>query len=292
MKRAVAILILLCGFPVQAAPQNDPRWDGASVRIPSHGVTATVIHTERGLTYLLGCSHAFDPRPVEWEQLQNAKEWWYGFLNGDLIACYNGRTKQFHWKVGKAWTYAMPFPAGGIAPKDMLKERMRLDLPTYGWHGIRVGYEAKLLHRDPKLDLALIQINDGPAPYVCHVAGKSYVPGKHFISVGYDEMKTPAKLCRATVLGSTAVVNIVYPPPAHRGPVTDLETTFTVEPPWHGRSGGALIDTDAGLLVGVCGAYDGDTEHAKAGDARGGPGIYTSHRAIQRFLQQCGWHTK
>jgi len=50
--------------------------------------------------------------------------------------------------------------------------------------------------------------------------------------------------------------------------------TITREPPWHGRSGGGLIDS-RGYLVGVVHAYE---------DPVAGPGIHVSHASIVRFL--------
>lgn len=80
--------------------------------------------------------------------------------------------------------------------------------------------------------------------------------------------------------------------PAHVLQRSDsLWVTMTQEPPWHGRSGGALIDPRTGLLVGVCGGYQGPGRFAVQGDPRGGPGVYTSHEAIGAFLQRMGWHS-
>ena len=45
--------------------------------------------------------------------------------------------------------------------------------------------------------------------------------------------------------------------------------------PWHGRSGGALIDRDAGCLIGVVQGYE------IGGERRG---LYVSHEAILKFL--------
>ncbi len=58
---------------------------------------------------------------------------------------------------------------------------------------------------------------------------------------------------------------------------TQGDTTFTVERPWHGRSGGGLIDVDARRLVGVVQGYEIGGR---------GRGVYISHAAILRFLEK------
>ncbi len=61
-----------------------------------------------------------------------------------------------------------------------------------------------------------------------------------------------------------------------------LGTTFTRERPWHGRSGGGLIDLQAGYLVGVCSGYTGPRDHRET--RPGEAGVYVSLVAIQTFL--------
>src|SRR5262249_28648624 len=81
----------------------------------------------------------------------------------------------------------------------------------------------------PNRQRSLLELNDGPLYYVCPVAPAGHRPGR-CVSVGYDEMRLPARKASASLLGS------------------DRGITFTREMPWHGRSGGALIDLDAGRL--------------------------------------------
>src|SRR5262245_3310735 len=95
----------------------------------------------------------------------------------------------------------------------------------------------RLLAIDYRLDLSLLELNDGPLYYVCPVAPAGHRPGC-CLSVGYDEMRLPARQAPATLLGSGRGI------------------TFTREIPWHGRSGGALIDHDSGCLIGVVQGYE------------------------------------
>lgn len=108
-------------------------------------------------------------------------------------------------------------------------------------------------------DLSLLQLNAGPLPYVTPIAPRTFKPGR-LLSVGYDNMKLPAQVKEATVLASNA------------------ENTWTREKPWHGRSGGGLIDAQAGYLVGVVHGYEVDTPTRK------GRGVYVSHAAILKFV--------
>jgi hypothetical protein len=84
------------------------------------------------------------------------------------------------------------------------------------------------------------------------------------LSVGYDEMRQPATQRPVTILR------------------VDADITWTREPPWHGRSGGALLDLESGQLIGVVSGY---VSYPR------GPGIYVSHAAIERFLKQRGWYS-
>ena len=131
-----------------------------------------------------------------------------------------------------------------------------LDVPCLRPGPPRPG-RIKLLAVDYGLDLSLLELNDGPLDFVCPVAPSGHRPGR-CLSVGYDEMRLPAKRASATLLGS------------NRG------ITFTREIPWHGRSGGALIDRDAGCLIGVVQGYE------VGGERRG---LYVSHEAILKFLR-------
>jgi hypothetical protein len=120
----------------------------------------------------------------------------------------------------------------------------------------------RLVAVDYEHDLSLIEIPAGNAPHVAPVAGPGHKPSAHLLSVGYDEMRLPATERPAHIVK------------------TDGDITWTREPPWHGRSGGALLDLDQGVLIGVVSGYVNYPE---------GPGLYVSHRDIGLFLEQQHW---
>jgi hypothetical protein len=95
---------------------------------------------------------------------------------------------------------------------------------------------SRLIAVDYDHDLSLIEIIGGNAPNVAPVAGPGHKPSSHLLSVGYDEMRLPATRLTAHIIKS------------------DNDITWTREPPWHGRSGGALLDLDSGTLIGVVSA--------------------------------------
>jgi hypothetical protein len=113
---------------------------------------------------------------------------------------------------------------------------------------------ARVVRIDYRRDLALIEIGRA-MPYVCPVAPAPTVGA--CTSVGYDSMRRPAVAQRATVWSTVGAL------------------TYTAERPWHGRSGGALIDR-SGRLVGVVQGYEVD--HLRRG-------MYASHPAILEFLR-------
>jgi hypothetical protein len=117
----------------------------------------------------------------------------------------------------------------------------------------------RLLDIDYDADLSLIQLQEGPLPYVAPVAPAGHRPGPHLLSVGYDAMRWPALPRPTTIVRATGSI------------------TFTRERPGHGRSGGALLDEDGGVLIGVVQGYE------IAGPRRG---LYASHAAILQFLER------
>lgn len=118
--------------------------------------------------------------------------------------------------------------------------------------------QARLLKWDHDLDLSLIEIDNGPFHFI-PVAPAGHKPNKNLLSLGYDDMKWPITVRPATLLFSQG------------------NTTYTREKPWHGRSGGGLIDVDAHVLIGVVQGYE-----LWPNDR----GLYVSHAAILRFLAQ------
>jgi hypothetical protein len=107
-------------------------------------------------------------------------------------------------------------------------------------------------------DLSLLVLASGPVDFVCPVAPHHHRPGPHLLSVGYDEMRMPPVQLPAHIVMQT----------------TDI--TFTAEAPWHGRSGGALIDLDRGSLIGVVSGYETNGRRR---------GMYVSHDTICQFLE-------
>jgi hypothetical protein len=139
----------------------------------------------------------------------------------------------------------------------------------------------RLLAVDHQHDLALFELSAGPLPYVMPVASLSQITARRVLSIGYDEMKQPAQM-RPTVI-VTADDGGGF--------------TLTQGRPFHGRSGGALLDEASGCLVGVVSGYSGYCPLDRYGHPdrtrfkevqSGGHGIYSSHAAICAFLQRNG----
>jgi Trypsin-like peptidase domain len=117
------------------------------------------------------------------------------------------------------------------------------------------------------VDLSLIKLNAGPVPYVTPI-GPVSLQARDCWSVGFDELKMPA-VCRPATIVDVRGGDVL----------TDAR-------PWHGRSGGALIDKRTGYLVGVCSSYSGPRDHAEY--RPGCHGVYVSLPTIRTFLSQAG----
>jgi hypothetical protein len=120
-----------------------------------------------------------------------------------------------------------------------------------------------------RMDLSLIYVNAGPFPYVAPVAPRGWNwQGKQLVSCGYDEMKQlQIRPCSVLRLESDGMF-------------------VTRERPWHGRSGGGLIDQD-GFLAGVVSGYRGP--RIKQEVIPGSVGVYSSHVNIVTFLDKNGY---
>lgn len=116
-------------------------------------------------------------------------------------------------------------------------------------------------------DLSLLEMGYGPLPYVAPVAPAGH-RANQLISAGYDEMKVIAGV-RPTVRPATILT-------------TNSGWTYTRERPWHGRSGGALLDRDTGHLIGVVSGYTGPQTRQET--YPGAHGVFVSHAAVLRFL--------
>lgn len=207
MRRFLTLLpLLLLATAARAMePAADPQY--AAVRIRSHGASATVIATEPGRSWLLGCCHQF-------------------FARGEQID-----------------------PA-------LVHKPFKFDGPAQPY-ARQVLAQARVIAYDAKRDLSLMEVDNGPFYYV-PVAPRGHRPGR-CVTVGYDEMKWPVTCRAATVFKS------------------DRLTQWTHEPPWHGRSGGGLIDVDGRYLIGVVQAYT-----SPAG--RPDKGLHASLESVHEFM--------
>lgn len=133
---------------------------------------------------------------------------------------------------------------------------LKIDGPAQPYAPARLA-AARVVAYDLAADLSLVQVENGPWHFV-PVAPPGHAPGALW-SCGYDEMRWPITVRAATVVGRRPGL------------------TVTREPPWHGRSGGGLIDVEHRVLVGVVSAYT---------CPRGVPekGLYVAHDAILKFL--------
>lgn len=169
-----------------------------------------------------------------------------------VIATAPGRS----WLLGCAHMLA---DARGNPSEAARRKPFRIDGPAQPYAPAGKS-AARLLAWDYDLDLSLLEIANGPFHFV-PVAKPGHRSGPDLWSVGYDEMRWPVTRRRATLLFALG------------------DTTFTAEKPWHGRSGGGLIDAGGRCLVGVVQGYE-----------VGGPGrgLYVSHAAVLRFLARHG----
>ena len=159
-----------------------------------------------------------------------------------------------------------------------------------------VGFTLVAVSKDT--DLALILYKAGPMPYITPVAVQT--AAVECWSAGYDKMTDwpaivrPAKI---TKVGGAKMLD-------QKGGYF-VQDTFTDASPFHGRSGGALIDKRTGELVGVVNAYtcidpryqlksnnplrrDPYKDHAngKHEFRAGENGVYASHQSILEFLNR------
>lgn len=163
----------------------------------------------------------------------------------------------------------------------MLRKPLRIVAPSPVSGGTQ-GVKMRVLKVDYARDLSLIEMTAGPLPYYCPVAPRGFRAGVCW-SVGFDEMKAD-HIEPSHILGPLAKVTIGGHRFCHC-------TTLTAEPPWHGRSGGALIDQASGRLVGVVQGYTADGlppwlrgEQRKAWVMRHSRGLYVDLNTIHAFL--------
>lgn len=147
------------------------------------------------------------------------------------------------------------------------KERQKpivIDVPKAWLNGPqKVGIKLIALG-DSQCDLALIKINYGPVHTVVPIAPKNHRITQECMSMGFDSMQYPAQVRPARIQKA------------------DQFLYWTDSRPWHGRSGGALIEKSTGYLVGVCHAYTGPKNHAEF--HQGANGLYINHTQVYNFL--------
>jgi hypothetical protein len=147
---------------------------------------------------------------------------------------------------------------------------------------------ARLVGTDPSADLALVELHAGPLPYVCPIAPAGHTPGR-LLSVGYDEMHWPAQKRSAHVIAGsfTRTCTLATAGPGRQILLEDPGNFLTTqELPWHGRSGGGLIDIDNGYLIGVVSGYRGTDPRHWQEVKPGASGVYVAPGAIRRFVTQ------
>ncbi len=136
-------------------------------------------------------------------------------------------------------------------------KKMVFDIPSLH-KSTPKNHESVLLAVDYKRDLSLVLLKDGPLDFVCPIAPKDWVPSANVHSIGYDEMKIPPQDKTATIVGDDGL------------------RWLTKEMPWHGRSGGGLIDMTVGRLIGVVQGYETTGQRH---------GLYINTRTIWQFLE-------
>jgi hypothetical protein len=160
--------------------------------------------------------------------------------------------------VSRSWILScchIFFGSTGQLDQALISKRLVIDGPVQP-HAIQGIAQSRVVLIDPKVDLSLIEIDNGPFNYV-PVAPREYRPGRRVSSAGYDLMRWPATHVHNTILGQLS------------------HWTYTKEKPIEGRSGGGLFDLDAKVLIGVCIGYEVSGE---------GRGLFVSHQSIMRFL--------
>jgi hypothetical protein len=143
---------------------------------------------------------------------------------------------------------------------NALARPLIVDAPSPAPTGQAARVGVRLVDVDYQADLCLIEMGTELA-YVCPVAPPG-THARHLLSVGFDFMKLPSVREPTTPWG------------------TSEGWTWTQQRPLPGRSGGALIDTDTGSLVGVC--------HGYTVEPGGGRGMYVPLATIHTFLSRQG----
>jgi hypothetical protein len=172
---------------------------------------------------------------------------------------WTGPGKSFLLGCAHAYTDQQEKPSAEARSRPIV-----LDLP---WPRGQVcqnpGAHARLVKIDYRLDLSLLELPDGPLPFVCPVALEG-TRATECITAGYPEMRMPMSAIPADVV-----------PCPFEGYPDAWAVTWTRQRPREGRSGGALIDRRTGCLVGVTQGYLTQAPYR---------GMYVSLSAVRKFL--------
>lgn len=181
------------------------------------------------------------------------------------------------WTVqGRSYvvTSAHMFPGGSPG-----KARVVVLAPSPGVRWERRPASPRVIAYSARDDLVVLRLDVGPLPYVAPLPPADWQPSGRCLSVGYDEGRRPPQVREARIARDEGA------------------RILTNARPWHGRSGGALLDADTGYLVGICSGYEGGRGPRGPRGPRGSDplfdswevngrdrGIYPSWRAVARLL--------
>lgn len=174
--------------------------------------------------------------------------------SGTVVNVANG--KSMILTVAHLWSDSQENPDPRAYTRSIVLD---VPAPASGRQGeAKVG--VRLCALDYRQDLAVIEVN-AELPFVCKVAPLG-THARNLLSAGYDHASEfPGVRALATPLG------------------TSSGWTWTREIPREGRSGGALIDQDKGLLVGVCHGYQCELNGTNA------RGMYVPLASVWNFLE-------
>lgn len=171
--------------------------------------------------------------------------------------------------TGEGWTYVLTcwhcFPDAASQRKPITIDVPKAWAHRQAGHGVGIKIIA-LGNKD--VDVALLRINYGPVPNVVPIAPRNHKITAECISIGFDSMRYPAQVRPARIVKADSLI------------------FWTDARPWHGRSGGALIEKSTGYLVGVTHAYSGPRNHVEY--YPGANGLYINHTQVFNFLVKAG----
>jgi hypothetical protein len=163
---------------------------------------------------------------------------------------------------GKSWILScchMFLDEKGRIDKSLTGKKFSIDGPLQPYAPKTLA-EVKLLALDTDQDLSLLEIANGPFHWLA-VAPKGHQPSRNVRSSGYASMAWPIVTRDATILQTSG------------------DWTWTREKPYHGQSGGALLDLGpAGVTPRLIGVTYGYEAHGRM------RGVYASHESVLRFL--------